>query len=211
MARYGFAGKQFFDNSGDPLIGGKLYFYESGTDTLKDTYSDVNLSILNPNPVVLTAAGRQPDIFFSGSARVILTDADGVQIEVRDPEGGDVLEGVFSSWNSVTIYNSGEIVTGSDGNYYVSITDNNQGNNPTSDPTNWTQVRFIRVWNSNETYSIGQITEGSDGLLYSSVTNNNLNNDPTLDTLDTNWRPATSADLPNVVEAAAAVFAYNNF
>jgi hypothetical protein len=35
MARFGSIGKQYFDDSGNPLISGKLYFYEPGTTTPK--------------------------------------------------------------------------------------------------------------------------------------------------------------------------------
>jgi len=210
MARFGEIGKQYFDDAGDPLVSGNLYFYESGTTTLKDTYADVNVSILNANPVILTAAGRQPNVFFSGSARVILTKSDDTQIEVRDPEGGEFQEGVFSSWNVLTIYNSPDIVTGSDGSFYISITNGNNGNDPTSDSINWTQIRFIRVWNTNETYSTGQIAQGGNGYLYRSLTDSNTANNPASDT--TNWGGATkAADLPPVVRSAAKTFAYRNF
>jgi len=50
MARLGALGTQYFDDAGDPLINGKIYIFESGTTTPKDTYADINLSILNPNP-----------------------------------------------------------------------------------------------------------------------------------------------------------------
>ena len=45
MARFGSLDAQYFDDAGDPLISGKVYFYETGTTTLKTTYSDVNLTI----------------------------------------------------------------------------------------------------------------------------------------------------------------------
>lgn len=87
MPRLGDIGRQYFDDNGDPLGGGKLYFYETGTSTQKLTYADISETIPNSHPVVLDAAGRQPDIFFTGYAKAILTDADDVQIEVRDPIG----------------------------------------------------------------------------------------------------------------------------
>lgn len=209
MARFGTIGTQYFDNAGDPLISGKLTFFESGTNTAKDTFADINLSILNTNPVILTAAGRQPNIFFTGTAKVILTDSSDVQIEVRDPIGGEAEEGVFSPWNTLTIYNTPDIVVGSDGNFYISITDGNQSNDPTIDAINWTQIRFIRIWNANETYSIAQIVEGTDGLLYSSVVNNNTGNDPTTD--ETNWKNAVAIEVSPVIRSAAKTFAYRNF
>jgi hypothetical protein len=185
MARFGTLGTQYFDNAGDPLVSGKIFFYESGTTTPKDTFADINLSIVNPNPVVLTAAGRQPNIFFNGAARAVLTDKDSVQIEVRDPVGGEFEEGVFSPWNPLTIYNTPDIVTGSDGNFYLSISNGNQNNDPTTSPANWEQIKFIEVWNPNYAYPLHAVAQGSDGFLYVSQSNGNLNNDPTTDTV--NW------------------------
>ena len=209
MARFSSLGKQYFDNSGDPLIDGKIYFKESGTDTDKDTFADVNLSIANPNPVILSGAGRQPNIFFSGSAKAILTNSDDVQIEVRDPVGGEAEEGAFSSWNSITIYNQPDIVVGSDGLFYLSITGGNQNNDPATDLVNWSEIRFVRIWNANETYTIDRVVEGSDGLLYTSEINDNLNNDPTTDLV--NWKPSTEATADNLSNASTVDYAYNNF
>lgn len=90
MSRFGFF-EQYLDDSGNPLIAGKLYFYEPGTTTKKNTYSDVSQTTLNANPIILGASGRQPDIFFTGSAKCVLTDENDVQIEVRDPISGDSL------------------------------------------------------------------------------------------------------------------------
>jgi len=208
MARLGSIGTQYFDSAGDPLISGKLYFYESGSTTPKDTFADINLTIANTNPVLLTAAGRQPNIFFSGSARVVLTKNDDTQVEVRDPIGGEGLEGAFSDWNSLTIYNVGDTVV-IDNLFYVSITDGNQGNNPTTDATSWTQIKFTRVWNINETYPVAALVQGSDGNVYKSNTASNLGNDPTLDIV--NWESASKVSIPPVVNSASKTFAYRNF
>ena len=48
-----------FDSNGDPVSGGLLYVYDAGTSTPATTYSDVNLTIANANPVVLNSAGRE--------------------------------------------------------------------------------------------------------------------------------------------------------
>ena len=209
MSRFGSLGTQYFDDAGDPLIDGLVYFYQPNSTTDKDTFADVSLTIPNTNPVLLTGAGRQPNIFFNGSASAILTTASGVQIEDRDPVGGDQAEAAFSDWNASTIYNSPDIVVGSDDAFYLSITNGNEGNDPTSSATNWTQIRFIRVWNVNETYGAQQIVEGSDGLLYSAVTGSNLGNDPTTD--PANWKGAAESDVPAVIRAAAKTYAYRNF
>lgn len=47
----------FDDDNGNPLVGGKVFFYEAGTSTPKNTFTDANSGIPNPNPVVLNARG----------------------------------------------------------------------------------------------------------------------------------------------------------
>jgi hypothetical protein len=49
---------QFSDAAGVPVASGKLYSFVAGTTTAQPTYSDVDLTIANPNPIVLNAAGQ---------------------------------------------------------------------------------------------------------------------------------------------------------
>lgn len=51
---------QFFDNSGYPLTGGKLYTYLAGTTTPAVTYTNSAGTVAHSNPIVLDAAGRVP-------------------------------------------------------------------------------------------------------------------------------------------------------
>ena len=53
-------GQQFFDNTGLPLNGGLLYTYQAGSTTPLATYTDVNGTIANTNPIVLDSSGRTP-------------------------------------------------------------------------------------------------------------------------------------------------------
>jgi hypothetical protein len=85
MARYGFGGDQWLDSNGKPLSGGKLYFYETGTDIAKTTYSNLAMTIANSWPVSLDTAGRQGDVFFSGAAKVVIKSAANVVIDEVDP------------------------------------------------------------------------------------------------------------------------------
>lgn len=71
--------QQFVSILGTPLVGGKVYFYQPGTETPKTTYQDSALTIPNTNPVVLDARG-QAVIWGSGTYRQVLVDAFGVQI-----------------------------------------------------------------------------------------------------------------------------------
>jgi len=56
----GGAGWQFFNNSGSPLSGGKIYTYVAGTTTPQTTYTTSSGNIAHSNPIVLDAAGRVP-------------------------------------------------------------------------------------------------------------------------------------------------------
>jgi hypothetical protein len=174
MARFGDF-DQYLDNAGDPLAEGKLYFYESGTTTPKTTYSDVNNSIPNTNPVLLSAAGRQPNIFFDGVAKVILTDNDNVQLIVRDPVGETATD-FGDQWVSTKIYNATDVVLGSDGTYYRSLINGNQNNNPVTTTGNWTLLYSVE-WNAGITYQVGAVVT-YDGEQYQSLQGSNLNQNP---------------------------------
>ncbi len=77
---------QFFDENGDPLAGGKLEFFESGTSTPQDTFSDDALTVPNTNPKELDGAGRAGDIFFtSADYKVVLKKADDTVVWTADP------------------------------------------------------------------------------------------------------------------------------
>jgi hypothetical protein len=76
-------GEQFFDSSGNPLNGGKLYFDQAGTTTDQTTYSNSAGTTPNTNPVVLDSAGRltTPIYFgdsdsFSAYKETLTTSAD---------------------------------------------------------------------------------------------------------------------------------------
>jgi hypothetical protein len=175
MARFNEINAQYFDDSGDPLSNGKIYFYETGTTTLKDTFSDINQTIPNTNPVILTASGRQPNIFFSGTAKSILVDKNNVQILVRDPVGQTA--SVFGDgWVATKIYSADAVVLGSDGQYYRSLASGNQNNDPTSTSGYWTLLYSVE-WNSGITYQEGAVVT-YNGEQYQSLQNTNLNNNP---------------------------------
>ena len=52
------AGQQFFNDSGVPLAGGKLYSYAAGTTTPQATYTSSSGSTAHTNPIILNSAGR---------------------------------------------------------------------------------------------------------------------------------------------------------
>jgi len=50
--------QQFFDNNGVPLSGGLLYTYQAGSSTPLATYTDINGTTANTNPIVMDSSGR---------------------------------------------------------------------------------------------------------------------------------------------------------
>jgi microcystin-dependent protein len=49
--------QRYFDSNGDPLAGGKLYTYQSGTTTPQATYTDSGGLTANANPLILDSSG----------------------------------------------------------------------------------------------------------------------------------------------------------
>lgn len=184
MARFGSLDTQYFDDAGDPLVSGKIYFYESGTTTPKATYADVNYTIANSNPVILTAAGRQPNIFFEGVAKAILTKSDNTQILVRDPVG-DTASTFGNAWIASKDYNANDVVQGSDGEFYVSLINGNVNNNPVTTTGSWTFLYSVE-WNAGTTYKLGSVVTYQT-IVYQSLQNSNLNQNPSTST--TYWVP----------------------
>lgn len=68
-----------------PSNGAELFFFETGTSTPKDTYSDAAGTTPNANPVLADSDGVFPDIFISGTYKVQLKDTNGVQKWEADP------------------------------------------------------------------------------------------------------------------------------
>ena len=74
---------QFFDSSGNPLSGGKVYTYDAGTSTPRNTYTDQGAGTPNANPVILDSRG-EASIWFSGSYKVVLKTSADVTIYTVD-------------------------------------------------------------------------------------------------------------------------------
>lgn len=83
-------GKIAFVSTFEPMLksdgtinaGGKLNFYTVGTSTRKNTYSDVDLTTANANPVVLDSAARAT-VFLDGDYKLVYTDSSDVTIYTR--------------------------------------------------------------------------------------------------------------------------------
>lgn len=89
------------DANGVPFVAGQLFFYLTGTDTPLDTFSDVDLTVPNANPVVSDSSGHFPSIWLSQTQAYKVrfftpnttttpstpADPQGVQVWTRDPVG----------------------------------------------------------------------------------------------------------------------------
>ena len=74
---------QAFDSNGDPLSGGLVYTYESGTTTPKTTYKERALTNANDNPVVLDSRGEAA-IYATGLIKLVLKTSAGVTVWTMD-------------------------------------------------------------------------------------------------------------------------------
>ena len=73
--------QQWHDDDGDPLNAGKIYFYEPGTTTLKDTYTTKSLGTAHANPVILDANGRPTNpIWLNGEYKYKVTTSGDVDV-----------------------------------------------------------------------------------------------------------------------------------
>jgi hypothetical protein len=77
-------GEQFSDQNGIPLAGYKLYYYQSGTTNLQDTYIEQTGVTKNTNPIILGSSGRLRTAVFLGSTydyKEVLTDTNDVTVQ----------------------------------------------------------------------------------------------------------------------------------
>lgn len=183
--------KQFLDGNGDPLVDGWLRFLVSGTNnTDKATYADSGETIANTNPLQLDAEGRCPNVFGTGTYRVVsytndlVDDIPAEQIQSKDPVGGSLGTADFSDWEASNSYDEAFIVV-YDGRFWQSLSFNNLGNPPDTSDEYWKQIDFISYWNATTSYSIGDnVRYLVDGFDYVSLVDTNLNNIPPSSTTD---------------------------
>lgn len=77
---------QLYDGSGNPYSGGRLYIYESGTTTLLELFSDVDLSTPASNPLIADSAGIFPNVFIAETLfKTVFQTASGITIKSSDP------------------------------------------------------------------------------------------------------------------------------
>ena len=132
-----------FPSGAAPLENGQIDFFESGSSTVrKTTYSDIGESIPNPNPLILRGDGRVPDVYGTGTYRVVVRTSSGIQILARDPVGGDQGLTFGSDWSALEVYSVSDVVR-DDARYWQSLNSNNVGNQPSiNGGIDWVELPF---------------------------------------------------------------------
>lgn len=161
MSRFAPSRMQVMDSAGNPEVGAKLYFFATGTSTLKAIYSDSNFTTPIANPATSNADGMFPAIFLDGLYKVVLKDSGGTTITTDDPVGG-VSTAAWGAWANDSTYSIPDIVLGSDDTYYRSLTEPNQGNNPVSSPVNWEPLLLLN--NAAQTIAGDKTFSGNTNL-----------------------------------------------
>lgn len=153
------AKQQFFDNNGDPLASGNVYFYETGTTTEKTVYSDSNGNVALSNPVTLDSAGRA-SIWLDGYYKVVVKDSNGATVYTTD----NISSQYSQSITSVQFVDQDDVLT------YISATQFSVPNNLTS------------------TYEIGRRFKAvvTAGTVYGTITNVTAGGSPVITTVTVN-------------------------
>lgn len=154
-------GQQFFDNNGVPLNGGLLYAYQAGSSTPLTTYTDINGTIANANPIVLDSSGRSATeiwLTYGYFYKFVLKDSTGVTIGTYDniygivgvqtAVGTTIPAGMISLWYGAI----GSVPTG----WYLC-----DGSNGTPD------LRDRFIVGAGSTYSVSQTGGSADSIVVS--------------------------------------------
>jgi hypothetical protein len=88
---------RFEDSNGDPLAGGTLEFYESGSSTPKTAYGDSSEST-SFTTKTLDSRGEAVVYFGSGNYKLIVKDSGGSTIKTLDPVIGAVTSVTQEQW-----------------------------------------------------------------------------------------------------------------
>ena len=153
-------GISFLSSTGQPLSGGLLYTYQAGSSTALTTYTTVNGTVANSNPIVLGTDGRTPsEIWLTQgySYKLVLKDSTGSTIATYDD-----IYGILGTVPSVTPIPSGVITMWS----------GSVGSVPSGwnlcDGTNGTPNLVNRfVVGAGSTYSVGSTGGSTDSIVVS--------------------------------------------
>jgi len=156
-----FNGVTNFDSTGAILAGGLLYTYQAGSSTPLATYTTVNGTIANANPIILGADGKLPQemwLIYGYSYKFVLETANSVLVNTYDNIAGSlstipsttpsVPSGCILIWSgSVGSIPSGFVIC--------------DGNNGTPD------LRNSFILGAGNSYTVGQTGGSTDAIVVS--------------------------------------------
>lgn len=183
MARIIDAFKQF------DYPGGSLEFLDNRTPDKKDTFSDIGLSLVNTNPVILDGEGFCPNVFGESLYTINLRDKNGTFITGFNDvlPGGSSGTDAFAFWTGSITYILPAYVTGSDDCIYKAIQSSENLDPVTDDGSTWIKKEFIEFYSEFITYKVNQKVKVTGDKVYISSKSGNLNNEPVGDD-GTNWQ-----------------------
>lgn len=205
MAVFGNSRPQFTDKNGDPISGGKLFIGLPNQDPIANPAAITDLNdVPISNPVTLDANGVPAQaIKLDAEFSQAVFDRNNVEVtsyQIARTSGFLLyseltgLSGQGGEWNILTTYGKNNFVKGSDGNFYISLTDGNLGNDPVSVSTSWSEFAWPTIYNPSEIYNTGDTCIGSDVKLYSSAVDANQGNNPVTDG-GINWATAPESEF----------------
>lgn len=204
--------------------GSKLFFFETGTTTPKETFADAAETVPNTDPVIADSTGRFGPIFITGAYDVELQDADGVQawkvlsLTSSGVAGGVVFLGGFDSSTNAGDYpasgakgdlfvvTTGFTLNPLSGSHILSTRDFIIANidGATGVDSDWDIIRgvntprledvSIRPYDITRAYQVGEYAIATDFKIYRALTAQ-TGNDPSGGGDPINWLPV--ADLIN--------------
>jgi len=154
-----FNGVTNFDALGNILAGGQLFTYQAGSSTPLATYTTVNGTIANANPIILGADGKLPQemwLLYGYSYKFVLETANSVLVNTYDNVAGilttiptatpSIPSGCILIWSgSVGSIPSGFVIC--------------DGNNGTPD------LRNSFILGAGNSYTVGQTGGSTDSIL----------------------------------------------
>lgn len=154
-------GQQFFDNNGVPLNGGLIYQYQAGSSTLLTTYTTVNGTVANANPIVLDSSGRPPNEIWMQtgySYKLIIQTSSGTTLQTLD--------------NLYPILQNAPAVSGTIPSGLIAIWSGSLGSVPSGwvlcDGTNSTpDLRNSFILGAGNSYAVGATGGSTDAIVVS--------------------------------------------
>lgn len=198
---------QFFDNNGDPLVGGKLFFYRAGTTTKENSYNSSAGTSANANPIILNARGEPGTEIWLDTAylyKVVLapsTDTDPPASPIWTEDNIDPINRVSTDTQGTNLVWGPTVTIPATGTYFEVTSGSGTATSLSSSSPNG---RIITV-----RFNIGGIAIADDGssLILQGGANRSLqvNDVMTFRKITGGWIEQSSKELPPRVRVAAVL------